>query len=794
VARPAVPAVKDAAWVRNPIDAFIAAEREERGLSHRPEAPPHVLLRRLHLDLTGLPPPPEDLHAFLADPAPDAHDRAVEKLLASPQHGERWARHWMDVWRYSDWAGWGNQIRDSQPHIWRWRDWIIESLNADRGYDRMVVEMLAGDELAPLDPATLRATGYLARSFKLLSREAWMQETVDHAAQAFLGVTAGCARCHEHMYDPIAQEDYYRLRAVFEPIGVRIDPVPGELDPAKDGLARAFDSGPDAKTYLFERGDDRKPVKDRALEPGVPAALGGPAFVVQPVSLPLTAHVPEKAEQVIRDTLAASERAAGDARAKFEAALLKAVQTEAAAASAAEGEPRVKAGEAAVAARAEAELAELDLPLAAARHASLAATIAVERIEDAGEKDKDPERWKQAATAAAAAQRWLGLLESRRNHHAAEQAAKAAEGAVAAARRQADEKKGDKGRADAAAKAESALKEAHGKLAEAEKALAAAKAKAIEPPSTEYAPRPVKKHPESSTGRRLAFARWVAHRDNPLAARVAVNHIWRRYFGQGLVATPADFGSNGSPPSHPALLDWLAAELMEPSAPGVAPWSLKHIHRLIVESSTYRMASTPDPADLAADPDNIWLWRMPSRRLEAEAVRDGVLAASGRLDAAFGGPELDQQKALATRRRSIYYRHAPEKQPEFLRLFDMAAPGECYQRKTSVVPQQALALANSELSLTSARGLARALAGEGDEAFVRTAFASLLSRVPTREEMDLAARFLQDNVSLFERQKDSLPAGGAGGDLSKPAAAPAVRARENFVHALLNHNDFVTVR
>src|SRR5262249_41563889 len=167
---------------------------ERRGLKPRPEAPRHVLLRRLYLDLTGLPPTRAELRAFLEDKSPRAYEKVVDRLLASPEHGERWGRHWMDVWRDSDWAGYGPQVRDSQPHIWRWRDWIVESLNADKGYDRMVLEMLAGDELAPEDPDVLRATGYLVRNFKLLSREKWLQDTVEHTFQGFLGVTVGCAK------------------------------------------------------------------------------------------------------------------------------------------------------------------------------------------------------------------------------------------------------------------------------------------------------------------------------------------------------------------------------------------------------------------------------------------------------------------------------------------------------------------------------------------------------------------------------------------------------------------------
>ncbi len=229
ISRPPVPVVatSGAIAIANPIDAFIAAEHAARGLTPRPEASRPVLLRRVTLDLTGLPPTPEELHAFLDDASPDAYEKVVDRLLVGPRYGERWGRHWMDVWRYSDWAGWGKQVRDSQPHIWHWRDWIVESLSRDEPYDRMVVAMLAADEESPDDLDALRATGYLARNFKLLSREKWMQDVVDHTGQAFLGVTLDCARCHDHMYDPIFQKEYYQVRAIFEPHQVRIDPVRG---------------------------------------------------------------------------------------------------------------------------------------------------------------------------------------------------------------------------------------------------------------------------------------------------------------------------------------------------------------------------------------------------------------------------------------------------------------------------------------------------------------------------------------------------------------------------------------
>ncbi|HZL86993.1 MAG TPA: DUF1549 domain-containing protein, partial [Pirellulaceae bacterium] len=200
--RPPVPTPANAAYVRNPLDAFIAARYEELKLTPVGEAPKHVLLRRVYLDLIGLPPTPEQLQAFLNDNSEGAYEKVVDELLKSPHYGERWGRHWMDVWRYSDWDGYGNEVRESKPHIWRWRDWIIESLNADKPYDRMVQEMLAGDELAPDDPSTLRATGYLVRNWYKFNRNTWLDSTIEHTGKAFMATTFNCARCHSHMYDP----------------------------------------------------------------------------------------------------------------------------------------------------------------------------------------------------------------------------------------------------------------------------------------------------------------------------------------------------------------------------------------------------------------------------------------------------------------------------------------------------------------------------------------------------------------------------------------------------------------
>jgi hypothetical protein len=334
--------------------------------------------------------------------------------------------------------------------------------------------------------------------------------------------------------------------------------------------------------------------------------------------------------------------------------------------------------------------------------------------------------------------------------------------------------------------------EAAKKAMAAQQALAQAETNAKQFAGTAYTKRPVQHYPAVSTGRRSAFARWIADKDNPLTARVAMNHIWLRHFGRAIVPSVFDFGRNGRPPSHPALLDWLAAEFMDPS-PQPSPlrgesrargWSMKAMHRLLVTSATYRMASTPDDTDLAHDRDNQYLWRMPSRRVEAEVVRDCIFYVAGRLDRTMGGPDIDYQLGLTVPRRSLYFRHAQEKQMEFLKIFDCAAVTECYQRKESVQPQQALALANSELTRTHAHVLAQTLAEKHADpvAFTTAAFEQVLARAPTGAE-------LAECVAFLNRQ-----ARPDGNGKVKAVGDPTLRARENLVHVLLNHNDFVTIR
>jgi hypothetical protein len=704
--RPAVPAVASSNRVRNPIDAFVAAERERRQLTAVAEADRRALLRRVYLDLVGVPPTVAEVNRFLADRSPNAYEAVVDRLLTDRRHGERWGRHWMDIWRYSDWYGYRrtNEVRNSQRFMWRWRDWIVESLNDDKSYDRMILEMLAADEVAPLDTQTLRATGFLARNYSRFDRDGWMQDAVDHTALGMLGITVKCARCHDHKFDPISQEEYYRFRAFFEPYDVRVDRVPGQTDRELDGLARVFDANAQQPTYLYIRGDIKQPDKEKPLSPAAPKLLGIPLGKVEPVTLPVDSFYP-------------------DHRAFVQSDLLAKARTE------------VDKAETELAKNPTDELARRTLEAAKEYVVALKARIAADNAQFAAPPDP---AFETLAAEALKAERKAALL-------------KASEDVIRTQREFDKAYRSEK-------PDEKALGEAQKKLTAAAAALTQATGAAPDgyhPVGTVYE--------NKSTGRRTALARWIGSAENPLTARVAMNHLWTRHFGKPLVPTVFDFGLNGKPPSNPALLDWLAVEFMS------SGWSMKVMHRLMVTSATYRLlssAGSENNPNAAIDPDNVFLWRMNPRRMEAEIVRDSLLALAGELDPAMGGPEIDDTKGMESKRRSIYFRHSPDTQMEFLKVFDGPNPVECYERGESVVPQQALALANSQLSVEKARVLAAKL-GAGPE-FVRTAFETILGRPPSSDEQTVAARFLQ-------RQSGS-------------------RGRENFVHVLLNHNDFVTIR
>ena len=1019
VKRPAVPKVDQAEWSQNPVDAFIFSRQQRGQVTPQPTAPRHVLLRRVSLDLIGLPPSSEQLAEFLADKSPDAYDRAVNRLLASPHYGERWGRHWLDVWRYSDWYGFQDQVRFSQKNIWHWRDWVVESLNADKGYQRMAMEMLAGDEIVPFDPGSLRATGFLVRNRNTDSREQWIRDTVEHASKAFLAMTMACVQCHDHPYDPIWHDEYYRYRNIFEPVQVAIDGGgggPGGVDIA--GVARIFDRDRNAATKFYIRGNDKTPDKSRKITPGIPQVIGG---WVEPkeVGLPPRARIPHLRKPVAEQTLARlndniqqaeramatavslmadfkkriekpngvpekpgpgnlirdtftpkrdqrwrtgagewKEMAAGGVRqasvgqdvegwveflppggsplaftlhvvlkitggegareagitfdrhekgGRNEGVFLSAAKNKSGLGFFSEfdgerhySEPLFRAFEVPVGqefairvhvrdrlinvyvndvlmqahqlparqpggmrlwtndASAEFSLLQVDrlsgnlamapadsiklfspyaaLDPADSSHATFFAAVheqatvkrAVHRQElaahqaawtaDAFRLFEAPAKEDKAAVevhkkkleplaiVAQLAQRRLAVAKASEAEFLARQ-----ELVMARARKQRGPVPGEA--ADVVttdvAQLDKAVADAEKKVESTAKQVAKATEDVEKPSTPRYQGLPGSYG--SSSGRRLSLARWVANTKNPLTARVAVNHIWLRHFERALVTSVFEFGLSGETPSHPGLLDWLAAELMQPSMvrsvrdgrvawtigkPSAAAWSMKHLHRVIVTSRAYRTSSASNKTNQAVDPDNVLVWRMPPRRMDAETVRDSILSVSGGLDPTLGGPDIPSTDGLSVPRRSLYFHQSPEDQMAFLKLFDGADPAECYQRHVSIVPHQALALFNSEVSLVHSRRLARRLTQQSVEtpAFVQAAFRQVLSRDVSSEELVICTGFLEKREAVYRQAKTPKPSADLVKTAAAPSADPRVHARENLVHSLFNHHDFVTIK
>jgi len=960
----ALPRPLDPLWRDNPVDAFIAAQRESLGLKPTPLVDRRLLLRRVYLDLIGLPPTRAQMQAFLNDSREDAYERVVDELLESLHYGERWGRHWMDVWRYADWAGLGAQLRYSQKHIWHWRDWIVESLNDDKGYDSMLLEMLAADEIAPTDRDKLRATGFLARNYFLFNRTTWLDNTIEHTSKAFLGLTMNCTKCHDHKYDPFSQVDYYRLRAFFEPHQVRLDSVPGQTDLEKDGLPRVFDAHPDEPTYVHVRGDASNPDKTAAIDPGVPDILAWNALKIRSIQLPPAAHRPEIQTFVLDDLLdsAAAQIAAAEksveARRRQLASLETKAKTEQADStpSRAQSEPgkpflvdefdalgkehweigpgqwkaadgrliqsqigasraylkskrehpadfeavlkfRTTGGEkwksvglafdvggdheklvylSAVAPGSKLQISykvgakqnypadglvgmpvALDtdyeirirvrkklvnvalngrhvlaysLPIARSpgRFELVAFDAAVEfdslrsqtlsgatkLVETKGKvtKSNEPLTVEQAKLAAIIADRVLASARARTDairtaHIANVEKAKQSEdkslkpliGAAALAARnfeltEAEHKLAlaEQGLLNSAPatkkKAEKTVADAKAARAKANEAckkpgdgyyLIRASQKALEGPD-EKSPSRFAPYPKESTGRRTALARWIIDSKNPLTARVAVNHICMRHFGQPIVDSVTDFGRRAPRPAQLKLLDWLAVDLMEHK------WSMKRLHRLLVTSQTYRLSTstaTVDAETMKADPDNAYYWRRLPMRMQSQLVRDSLLQLAGVLNPTVGGPTIDPSKADTANRRSIYFTHSRDDRSKFLTMFDDADILRCYRRDESIVPQQALTLANSKQSILLSRELAKRLQSElgevDDKTFVVEAFRLILAIEPT----DAETAACLDAVS---RTKQVL--------LAAKHASPASRARADLVHALINHNYFVTIR
>jgi hypothetical protein len=667
VARPVPPSVADGSWPRGPIDRFILARLEPAGLRPAPEADRRTWLRRVHLDLVGLPPTPEQVAAFLTDPAPDAHERIVDALLDSPHYGERTAQHWLDVVRYADTHGY--EVNTERPNAWPYRDWCVAAFAADTPYDRFVREQLAGDTLG-----ADAATGFLVTAAVLLpgqigqddaskraARQDALADVIINAADTFLGLTVGCARCHDHKFDAISQHDYYALQACFA--GVEYGDRPWRT-PAADRLrAEAGEVRgrlADLEQEITRLKAEGEPAPDRATAPGDDAATARSAAASPP-------------------------------------------------------EPRADAGR------------------AADRKAALERAEATQKRlqRQADDLDRD-------------ARVYAGRFTTPHPVHLLHRGDPEQPRDVVAPR---------------SPEVFDALLEPVALPADA---------------------------PEQD--RRRALADWLVNPRHPLTARVMVNRIWQWHFGTGLVESASDFGRLGTPPSHPELLDWLAAEFV------AGGWSVKALRRAIVLSATYRQGTAADPAGLATDADGRLLWRFPARRLEAEAIRDSMLAASGRLDLTPGGRGFDLFKArgglggfppiesftAAGRRRMIYAHKIRMEKESVFGAFDCPDAGQPMpRRRQSTTPLQALSLFNSTFTLEEA-----------------AAFAARVTADVERGAGDPAAP--ADATDRVARQIDRafVLALGRPPDADEAAAAATVvrgYGLATLCRALFNTNEFVTL-
>jgi len=670
VRRPPVPRVKQRGWVRTPVDAFILARLEARGLRPAPEADRRTLIRRAAFDLTGLPPAPEDVAAFLADRAPGAWERLIERLLASPAYGERWGRHWLDVARYADSNGLDENV--AHGNAWRYRDHVVRALNEDLPFDQFLREQLAGDLLPAPDPETRRrrlvATGFLALGPKVLAevdkRKLEMDiidEQIDTAGRAFMGMTLGCARCHDHKFDPISTRDYYALAGIFKSTRTM---------ETLTTIARWWENSVATDQELAEA---------KAHAERVAAAKGEIQALVDRTRARLAmtgAVLPKDAESVFPEEVRAELKRRREELARLE--------KEAPSPPAAMGVSEGTAGDCPVHVR--------------GSHLTLGEVV--------------PRRFPEV-----------------------------------------------------------------------------------------MAPGPPPAFGQSSG--RLQLAEWLASGRHPLTGRVLVNRIWRWHFGRGLVDSPDNFGRLGSPPSHPELLDWLAAHFVAP--PGAASadagglgWSLKKLHRLIMRSSVYRTSSAADPAAAAADPENRLRARSDIRRLEAEALRDSLLAVSGLLDRAMGGSLLHVRNReflfdhtskdttkYDSRRRSLYLPVIRNHLYDVFQLFDFADPAVPEgNRAATVVAPQALFLMNSDLAADAASSLAAMLLARPeleDAGRIGSLYERVYSRPPSASESRRARM-------LLARVGDALGKAGV-----EPAAGRR-RAWASLCQVLLSASEFMYIR
>lgn len=664
--KPAVPAVKQAAWPRSDVDRFVLSALEAKGLVPVADADRRTLLRRVSFDLTGLPPEPAEVEAFVADTTPEAFEKVIDRLLASPRFGEKWARHWLDIARYAESTG--KTVNFAYPHAWRYRDYVIAAFNADKPYDRFIKEQLAGDLMKSDDPKEtaerLIATGFLAIGPKTLNERNGIKfeldvadEQIDVTTQAFLGITAACARCHDHKFDPIPQKDYYALAGIF----------------------RSTETAYGTVRYI------------NAQRPGTLLTLPKEANATAGVSK-LTDSERKRVEEQIKSVRSSMKNSKDSLQQFFANGQISLLQARLDAFDS-EGNPKLVA------------MGVRDKPAGSAfgqpkgRLGGFAGftfsgtrTIAESPIYIRGEPDQPGDTRVPRGT--------LQVMTKS----------------------------------------------------------------------------PLKISAKSSG--RLELAEWIAGKENPLTARVMVNRIWLQLFGRGLVPTADDFGMAGRPPTHPDLLDHLAHRFTDHG------WAVKKLIKYLVLSRVYQLESKANSAAMEIDPDNTLLWRMTPRRLDAENLRDAILAVSGQLErtppvgsvvARVGeGPVVRFRSGVGVSaaindprnvHRSIYLPIIRDDLPEALSLFDAADPSLITSdRPKTTVPSQGLFLLNNAFVMRAADATAEKLMKKDSDAErIREAFSRFYSRPATVREVAGAEAFLKayrarltkDGVSRLRQGSES---------------------------------------
>jgi hypothetical protein len=762
VRTPAIPAVKAPCRVRNPIDAFVLARLESKGLTPAPETDRRTYVRRVTLDLTGLPPTPEEVDDFLRDRRPDAYERLVDRLLASPAYGERWARHWLDVVRFAESHGYEmNTLRQS---AWPYRDYVIRAFNSDTPYSQFIKEQLAGDVVGRGDPLTQSATGFLVagphdlvgnatEEGKLQQRADDLFDMVTNTGATFLGLTVGCARCHDHKFDPIPQKDFYSLQAALAGVDHAERALPTPEDARRRREAHLLRGEIDAVDHDLDRGEplaaspggaDRRPPVNphRNVERFAPVKARFVRFTVRATTdgtQPCVDELEVYGEGPANLALA-SAGAKASASSVFPGSPLHKLEHV--------NDGRYGNGRSWISNESGKGWVQVELPRAVEVQRVVWGRDREGKFTDRLAKDYRVEVSADGKVWKAVAGSWDRRAPGSKPTPASWKVRKLLDRRADLAKRLARLEEAPKVYAGVFRTPDAVHRLKRGDVMQKLEEVGPGVLASVKPA---LAIKPTATDPQ----RRLALAEWIAHPDNPLTARVLVNRVWHWHFGQGLVRTPSDFGFNGDRPSHPELLDWLARQFQSGGG------RLKSLHRLIVLSATYRQAGTFDPKKSAVDSGNRLLWRYNPRRLEAEVIRDSMLRTSGALDRRMGGAGYHlwdysgyvivfKPKAMLgpeTFRRMVYQFKPRLQQDGTFGAFDCPdATAAAPRRNVSTTALQALNLLNDPFVLDQAERFAarvRAEAGPDTGARVRRAFRLAFGRAPSAKELAASEKLVR---------------------------------------------------